>query len=552
MLSDLPLISLLTFLPIVGMVLIALVPRGQHNFIRGVAAGITALQIVLAVVIWMGYQNQLPGINDPRTFQFVERHAWIRLSGLGVFGNVAIDYFMGLDGLSIPMVLLAALISFIASISSFSIERSVKGYFLMFLLLDTGIMGTFCALDFFLFYVFWEVMLLPMYFLIGIWGGPRREYAAIKFFIYTLLGSVVMLLVMIGLYFSTQVYLIDPATHKVITSALTGQPEKYHTFSMLRMMDPSAFLSGSIFGGIATSWRYVGFLGLFFAFAIKIPMFPFHTWLPDAHVEAPTAISVMLAGLLLKMGGYAILRLCFGIFPEIAVDLAWYIAMFGVINIIYGALCAMAQKDFKRLIAYSSISHMGYVLLGMAALNTQGLTGAVFQMFNHGVITAMLFLLVGVLYDRTHTRGVLEFGGLANQMPRYFGMVVIAFFAALGLPALSSFVSEAFVLLGAFQTWQTWTIVASVGLILTAAYILWTLQRMFLGTVPERWSELKDLTIRETVTLAPLAAIVIFLGVYPSPVIDLMSSSVNRLVEFLQIHGAAVMTGGTALSGLQK
>jgi NADH-quinone oxidoreductase subunit M len=550
MLSDLPLLSLLTFLPIVGMVLIAFVPRGQFTIIRWIAAGITFLQVVLAVVLWLGYQNQLPGINDPRTFQFVERFSWIRLSGLGVFGNVAIDYFMGLDGLSVPMVLLAAIISIIASISSFSIERSVKGYFLMFLLLDTGIIGTFCALDFFLFYVFWEMMLLPMYFLIGIWGGPRREYAAIKFFIYTLLGSVVMLLVMIGLYFSTQVFLLDPATHKPIISALTGHPEKYHTFSMLRMMDPQALLPNSLFGGVGSAWRYAGFLGLFFAFAIKIPMFPFHTWLPDAHVEAPTAISVMLAGLLLKMGGYAILRLCFGIFPEIAVDLAWYIAMFGVINIIYGALCAMAQKDFKRLIAYSSISHMGYVLLGMAALNSQGIAGSVFQMFNHGIITSMLFLLVGVLYDRTHTRGILEFGGLANQMPKYFGMVVIAFFAALGLPALSGFISEAFVFIGAFQTWQTWTIVSSIGLILTAAYILWTLQRMFLGSLPERWSELKDLTIRETVVLAPLAAIIIVLGVYPSPILDLMSTSVNKLVEFLQVHGAAAMPA--TLSSLSK
>jgi NADH-quinone oxidoreductase subunit M len=536
MLSDLPLLSLLTFLPIVGMVLLAFVPRTEHKIIRGVAAGITVLQVVLAVVLWIGYQNHLPGINDPKTFQYVERYPWIHLSGLGVFGNIAIDYFMGIDGISVPMVLLAALITFIASISSFSIERSVKGYFLMFLLLDTGIMGTFCALDFFLFYVFWEMMLLPMYFLIGIWGGPRREYAAIKFFIYTLLGSVVMLLVMIGLYFSTQVYLIDPATHKALVSAVTGHPEKYHTFSILRMMDSAAYIPGSIFGGVATAWRYAGFLGLFFAFAIKIPMFPFHTWLPDAHVEAPTAISVMLAGILLKMGGYAILRICFGIFPDIAVGVAWYIAMFGVINIIYGALCAMAQKDFKRLIAYSSISHMGYVLLGMAALNSTGITGSVFQMFNHGTVTAMLFLLVGVLYDRTHTRGVLEFGGLANQMPKYFGMVVIAFFAALGLPALSSFISEAFVFLGAFQTWQTWTIVASIGLILTAGYILWTLQRMFLGPLPERWADLKDLTIRETIVLTPLAAIIIFLGVYPSPVLDLMTTSVNRLVEFLQVH----------------
>lgn len=530
--SGFPFLSALTFLPILGMIAIGFVPKDKKQIFRGITVGVTVLQMILAVMLWMQYNVSLAGINKPESFQFIERMPWIRLTGLGIFGNVSIDYYMGIDGLSVTMVLLTALVSFIGAIASFSIHKSEKGYFLMYLLLVTGMMGVFCSLDFFLFYIFWELMLLPMYFLIGIWGGPRREYAAIKFFLYTLLGSVVMLLVMIGLYFSTQVVAMDPVTHKQVT---------YHTFSLLDMMDPAKRMAGSIFSGFGTNWRYAGYLGLFLGFAIKIPMFPFHTWLPDAHVEAPTAISVILAGVLLKMGTYGILRICFGIFPEIAIATSWYIALFGFINIVYGAFCAMAQKDLKKLIAYSSVSHMGYVLLGMSALNSQGITGAVFQMFNHGTITAMLFLCVGVLYDRAHTRGLNEFGGLANKMPKYFALIVICFFASLGLPAMSGFISEAFVFLGAFQTWQTLTILSTLGIILTAAYMLWALQRMFLGTLPERWNGLTDINGRELVSLIPLAAIVIFLGIYPAPIINLMTTSINQLVSFVHTNGSAVV-----------
>jgi NADH-quinone oxidoreductase subunit M len=536
MIADIPVLSLITFLPIAGMLITLLVPREHIRMLRGITVAVTLVQIAIAILICLNFNGSLSGVNDPKSFQFVERLPWIRVSGLGIFGNLAIDYFMGLDGLSVTMILLTSIIVAVGAIASFSIERNIKGYFLMFLLLDTGMMGTFCSLDFFLFYIFWELMLLPMYFLIGIWGGARREYAAMKFFLYTLLGSVFMLLVMIGLSFSNQVMMFVPGTHNVIMSPLTHRPELYHTFSMLRMMDPTAMINGSIFSGIGTTWRYVGFLGLFFAFAVKIPMVPFHTWLPDAHVEAPTAISVILAGVLLKMGGYGILRLSLGIFPEISVALSWYMALFGVINIVYGALCAMAQSDFKRLIAYSSISHMGFVLLGIASLNSQGMIGAVLQMFNHGIVTAMLFLLVGVLYDRSQTRGIFEFGGLANQMPKYFALIVIAFFAALGLPTLSMFISEAFVFLGSFQTWQTFTIIATLGIILTAAYFLTTLQRMFYGTLPEKWSHLTDVTTREMISLVPLAALVIALGLYPGPIIDLTSSSVNALVAFVHAH----------------
>jgi NADH-quinone oxidoreductase subunit M len=545
MIADIPVLSIITFLPLIGMFITSFVPRANVRMLRGVTLAIAILQLAIAILICLNFNHSLSGINDAKSFQFVERVPWIRLSGLGIFGNLAIDYFMGLDGLSVTMILLTAIITLIGAIASFSIDRNVKGYFLMYLLLDIGMMGTFCSLDFFLFYIFWELMLLPMYFLIGIWGGARREYAAMKFFLYTLLGSLSMLLVMIGLFFSNQVMLFAPGTHQVMMNALTHKPDLYHTFNMLRMMDPSAMVHGGIFSGLGTNWRYVGFFGLFFAFAVKIPMVPFHTWLPDAHVEAPTAISVILAGVLLKMGGYGILRLSLGIFPEIAVSLSWYMALFGVINIIYGALCAMAQTDFKRLIAYSSVSHMGFILLGIASLNAQGMIGAVLQMFNHGIVTAMLFLIVGVLYDRTQTRGILEFGGLANQMPKYFAITVIAFFAALGLPALSMFISEALVFIGSFQTWQTFTIIATLGIILTAAYFLTTLQKMFFGTIPEKWNTLTDLTAREMISLVPLAALVIALGIYPGPIIDLTTTSVNALVSFVHayapIRGAAIL-----------
>ncbi len=363
-------------------------------------------------------------------------------------------------------------------------------------------------------------MLLPMYFLIGIWGGPRKEYAAIKFFIYTLLGSVFILLVMIGLYLSVQDTLPDGT--------------KIFTFNMLAMMDPKNFTPTGILSlANPSNMRFIAFIALFAGFAIKIPMFPFHTWLPDAHVEAPTAISVILAGVLLKMGTYGILRFNYPIFPELTKQLAWWIAAFGMINIIYGALCAMAQKDFKKLIAYSSVSHMGFVLLGMASLNSIGLSGAVLQMFNHGTITSMLFIIVGVIYDRAHTRDLNAFGGLANQMPIYTGFTIVAFFAAIGLPGLSGFISESFVFLGAFAEpgIRVITIVSTIGILLGAGYMLWTMQRVYLGELNEKWSSLKDLDAREYVMLVPLAIITLVLGIYPSLLLDMMNSSVNKMAQ---------------------
>ncbi len=519
----------ITFLPIIGMITVLMIPKDARNAMKWTAVGITFLQLVFAVLIYMNFNYSSSGINTQEGMQFVEKSKWIDIKGVSFIGRLQIEYFLGVDGISVPMVILTALISFIAVIASWNIDKAPKGYMAMLLLLDTGMMGVFVSLDFFLFYVFWELMLLPMYFLIGIWGGPRREYAAIKFFLYTLAGSVLMLLAMIALYSSVAV--TDPATG-----------EKIHTFNMLAMMDPANFQPNSLLAGFGTQMRAFAYLALFIGFAIKVPIFPFHTWLPDAHVEAPTAISVILAGVLLKMGTYGLIRISFPIFPEMAQTYAFALAIFALINIVYGALCAMAQKDFKRLIAYSSISHMGIVLLGMSALNTQGMMGAVFQMFNHGTITAMLFLIVGVIYDRTHTRELDAFGGLASTMPRYTGIVTVAFFAALGLPGLSGFVSEAFSFLGAFQVdkLRIITIVSTLGIVLTAAYMLWTFQRVFLGKVNEKWDLLPDVNARELFILVPLAIIILVLGIYPSFMLDIMTSSVNNLVNLISQNGTAV------------
>ncbi|MCX6148926.1 MAG: NADH-quinone oxidoreductase subunit M [Ignavibacteriales bacterium] len=528
-----PILTFITFLPILGMLLILFIPGKQEKFIKWFSIGVTALQVVLAGIILAGYNYSLGGVFDQNSFQFIEKFRWIEITGVSWIGTVKIDYFLGIDGISAPMILLTALVSFIAAISSWTITKSVKGYFAMFLLLDAGMMGVFVSLDFFLFYVFWELMLLPMYFLIGIWGGPRKEYAAIKFFIYTLFGSVFMLLVMIGLYFSSTELLADGS--------------KVFTFNMLAMMDMKNFTPNGILSPLnPNNLRLIAYIALFVGFAIKIPMFPFHTWLPDAHVEAPTPISVILAGVLLKMGTYGILRISFPIFPEITRQLMWYIALFGMINIVYGALVAMAQKDFKKLIAYSSISHMGYVLLGMASLTSTGINGAIFQMFNHGTITAMLFLIVGVLYDRTHTRGLDDFGGIALQMPAYTGFVSVAFFAAIGLPSLSGFISESFVFLGAFSVVgiRTLTIVSTLGILLGAGYMLWTMQRVYLGKLNEKWNQLKDLDAREYIMFVPLTIIIIFLGVYPSGMLNIMNTSVNSLVSFMAKSSASFMSLG--------
>lgn len=510
------LLSWIIWLPIIGMVAIALIPRDRESVIKWTAAGATGLQLILCLVLLALFESA------SGTFQFTETAEWIP--------SLNIAYRLGVDGLSLPMVVLTSLLSFLGVFVSWKIDRAVKGYFALFLLLDTGIIGVFVALDFFLFYVFWEVMLLPMYFLIGMWGGPQREYAAIKFFLYTLVGSVLMLIAILALYFTC------------------GK-----TFDMLVIMETASInLSGVTWWGM-NAMKVIWVL-LFIGFAIKVPVFPFHTWLPLAHVEAPTAVSVILAGILLKLGAYGLIRVNYTMLPDAVWWFAGAMAILGLINVIWGALCALAQKDLKKLVAYSSINHMGYAMLGMAAVIAAGavngenwaaaqagLNGAVFQMFNHGTISAMLFILVGVIYDRAHHRDINGFGGLAARMPVYTGVVAIAFFAGLGLPSLSGFVSEAMCFIGAFPVFRTIVILATIGILLNAAYFLWAFQRMFLGKLNEKYADLPEISGLELFTLVPLAAITILFGVYPKPFLSTIAETMNVIID--QVVAFSSMAG---------
>jgi len=527
------LLTILIFLPLFAGLLILLLPASWKQSFKYMALGVSLVQLLLSAYIYLNFDTRLPGVNVESQFQFVEKLPWIGLD-LGSLGRLQIDYFLGLDGFSMPMVVLTSLVMVIAVISSWEIKTNLKGYFFLLLLLDTAVFGVFSALDFFLFYIFYELMLFPLYFLIGMWGGVRREYAAIKFFLYTLLGSVFMLLIIVGLYFSV----IDPVTGN-------------HTFNIIHMMDPANYVEGSIFSKLAAQEllgipaRLLAFIVLFIAFAIKVPIVPLHTWLPDAHVEAPTPVSIILAGILLKIGGYGIIRICYSIFPDAAIQSSWWLGLIGVVSILYGALNALAQSDLKRMIAYSSVSHMGFVLLGIASATAEGMSGAMMQMVSHGFLSAMLFFLVSVIYNRVHNRDIPNFRGLALIMPKYTAFVMIAFFASLGLPGFSAFMGEAFSLIGAFNSSSIngllprWMAVGgSIGILLSAAYFLWTLQRMFFGQTRlkggEEWrSALTDLSPREILALTPLAVMALVLGIMPSLTFEKINSSVVGLVELL-------------------
>ena len=484
------LLSWIVWLPLMGAVAVLLTPKTQVRAIQTIATLTTAATLLLAIRLLGVFQPGVAGM------QLEQQAAWIPQIGAG--------YHVGIDGISLPLILLAALLGFLACLASYGIKERQKEYFFLYLLLQTGMLGTFLALDLFLFYVFWEVVLLPMYFLIGIWGGGRREYSAFKFFVFTLTGSLAMLLAILALYFSS-----SP-----------------HTFDLAALRQQAPLLAPNV-----QHWLFLAF---FLGFAVKVPIAPFHTWLPDAHVDAPTPISVLLAGVLLKMGGYGFFRISYPLFPEAARWFGLTMTVLGVINIVYGAFVALAQTDFKKMVAYSSVSHMGFVLLGLGSFTATGMQGALFQMISHGLISGGLFLLVGVLYDRAHTRDLTQFGGLGARVPIYAGFLSFFAFAGLGLPLLSGFVAEFMAFLGAFVTHQTLTAIAVIGVVITAAYMLLMVQRVLLGPLPERWRNLTDMSARELVTLAPLLVAIVWLGVHPTCLLQVQEAALQQLLAVVR------------------
>src|SRR5215468_9619636 len=472
-------LSIILFTPLLGALVLLFVPKENKDAIRwiGNIFALAGLLVSLPLVPMFWAQRFEPG------FKFIEGapNNWIPTIGAG--------YYLGIDGISFLLIMLTTLLGWISILSSWTaIENRVKEYYVWFLVLQTGMLGVFMALDFFLFFVFWEAMLVPMYLLIGIWGGPRKLYAAIKFFLYTLAGSVLMLLGILFLYFN----------HHTVTGVYTFSIEALYTSAPHIPFNYAVWL----------------FFAFFIGFAIKVPMFPFHTWLPDAHVEAPTAGSVILAGVLLKMGTYGLVRFAFPLFPEAAAFFAPYLAGLAVVGIVYGALVAMVQPDMKKLVAYSSVSHLGFVVLGIAAMNTQGVQGAVYQMLNHGVSTGGLFLIVGMLSDRRHTRLIAEYGGLKRVVPHLVAVFLVVTLSSIGLPGLNGFIGEFLILLGAFRWDPRFAAFAATGVILSATYMLWMFQRVNYGPVTnEKNASLPDLVPREWLAIVPIVAMTVVMGV---------------------------------------
>ena len=562
--------SLIIFAPALGALVLAFVPKDKPDIIRLFTLVVTVLVLVLTIL--MAIPGQLPVSFDLSvdTMQGASQVSWVP--------TFNIDYFLGADGISFPLVILTTLVMVLAMGASWSITKHVKGYCILFLLLETGMLGVFLALDFFLFYVFWEVMLLPMYFLIGIWGGPRKEYAAIKFFLFTLVGSVLMLIAILMLYFSSDltaqgmeaeqlvaaniVPLQEGSTPEAALEAwidagkglaveyaekMNDPAQPMHTFNILalqQMGQHTNLFHGQLWGCSIQCWAFVL---LFIGFAIKVPLVPVHTWLPDAHVEAPTPISMILAGVLLKMGGYGIIRICYPICPEAGFELRYWVCTIGVISMVYGAFAALAQKDFKRLVAYSSVSHMGYVVLGLGVWSASagnlynsdywnmGIQGAMFQMIAHGISSAGMFFLVGVLYDRVHHRNLDEFGGIYGKMPLYTGLSIVIFFSALGLPGLCGFIGEIFVVLSVWKFSTTLAVISAAVVILTAAYILWVIQRVYLGAEYKGPHEeaLTPMNLREVSIAIPLVVLAILFGVFPGILLQYMDPTIDRQVQEL-------------------
>ncbi len=493
--TDLPIISIVTFLPLAGALLLLGVGRQHEQAIKHLAFGLSLLTFVLSLGLYTGFQLHEPGM------QFVERAAWI--PGIGV------QYYLGVDGISLLLVLLTTFLTAIAILSSYTaVTTAVKEYMVCLLFLETSMIGVFVALDLLLFYLFWEGMLIPMYFLIGVWGGPRRIYATVKFFLYTMAGGVLMLVGIIVLY--------------QLHGRMTGE----FTFDLLKI------ISGPTPGFTTEAWLFLAFA---VAFAIKVPMFPFHTWLPDAHVEAPTAGSVILAGVLLKMGTYGFLRFALPLFPDATRFFAPLFSWLAIVGILYGALVSMVQPDLKKLVAYSSVSHLGFVMLGIFALTLQGLQGAILQMVNHGLSTGALFLLVGMIYERRHTRMIEDFGGLARVIPAFTAAFLIVTLSSIGLPGLNGFVGEFLILVGTFRVHVLYAVLATSGIILAAVYMLWMFQRVMFGGVKHAENRgLLDLTPREIAVLTPVILGIVWIGIYPNPLLSTTEASAQRLLSKVQ------------------